>query len=214
MPLRPLSDLAPADWFVGASDPSLTTQLGPVGFAAYARLLNPLTGLVPGQRQEGNLDPAMLRGLVEVLARHTTTPHDTTFALWSGEFDERRSRPAGLRLFGKRRPPLPTPEDPFAADVMDAPRLQLADLDFALFGGPVSWAGEWGERPYPDGSPRTLSSPQLMWPADHAWFVASEIDTPWTGIGGSQVLIDELAGHPGLEIVPTTYGPQHDPDEA
>ena len=32
----------------------------------------------------------------------------------------------------------------------------------------------------------------LWWPADHAWCVASEIDLPWTYIGGPRGLIDAV----------------------
>lgn len=31
-----------------------------------------------------------------------------------------------------------------------------------------------------------------MWPSDRSWFVASEIDVPWTGVAGSAELLEEL----------------------
>jgi nitrogen-specific signal transduction histidine kinase len=31
-----------------------------------------------------------------------------------------------------------------------------------------------------------------MWPFDRAWFLASEIDVPWTGVAGSAGLLEEL----------------------
>ena len=43
-------------------------------------------------------------------------------------------------------------------------------------------------------------SPNLMWPADHAWFVATEIDLPWTGIGGSADLVDDLLAEGSLDV--------------
>jgi hypothetical protein len=39
-----------------------------------------------------------------------------------------------------------------------------------------------------------------MWPADHAWFVATEIDHPWTGIGGSEALIQDLLDADRLNV--------------
>jgi hypothetical protein len=39
-----------------------------------------------------------------------------------------------------------------------------------------------------------------MWPADHAWFVASEIDLPWSGVAGSAELIDHLMSERSLDI--------------
>ncbi|MGW4093594.1 hypothetical protein [Nocardia sp. NPDC004750] len=35
-----------------------------------------------------------------------------------------------------------------------------------------------------------INSPNLIWPADPAWFVAT--DLPWTGIAGSAALIEAL----------------------
>lgn len=43
--------------------------------------------------------------------------------------------------------------------------------------------------------------PQLIWPADHAWAIATEIDFDSTLIGGTFDLINELIGHPAIEAV-------------
>ncbi len=45
----------------------------------------------------------------------------------------------------------------------------------------------------PDGSPN------LFWPQDHAWCVASEIDLYCTIVGGPQALADALVANPALE---------------
>ncbi len=42
-------------------------------------------------------------------------------------------------------------------------------------------------------------SPNLFWPADHAWCVASEIDFDSTVVGGSEMLIEALLDADGLE---------------
>ncbi len=44
-----------------------------------------------------------------------------------------------------------------------------------------------------------LRSPNLWWPEDHAWAVASEIDFDSTVVGGSRELVQELLTTPGLE---------------
>lgn len=41
-----------------------------------------------------------------------------------------------------------------------------------------------------------------MWPADHAWFVATEIDFDSTLIGGTTDLITDILSAPGLEAWP------------
>lgn len=49
-----------------------------------------------------------------------------------------------------------------------------------------------------------------MWPSDHAWFVASEIDVPWTGVAGSSELMAELMADSVLDaelVDPTSQVP-------
>ena len=41
-------------------------------------------------------------------------------------------------------------------------------------------------------------TPDLWWPEDGAWCVASETDFTWTYVGGSRSLIDALCEHPQL----------------
>ncbi len=42
-------------------------------------------------------------------------------------------------------------------------------------------------------------SASLWWPADRAWFVATDIDLVTTFVGGSAGCIDDLLAAPGLE---------------
>jgi hypothetical protein len=41
----------------------------------------------------------------------------------------------------------------------------------------------------------------LVWPADHAWCIANDVDPHWAGIGASVAAIDELLADPRLDIV-------------
>ena len=45
----------------------------------------------------------------------------------------------------------------------------------------------------------TLMGPNLWWPEDRAWFVATEIDFMETYIGGSTECIDQLLSDPAVE---------------
>ena len=83
---------------------------------------------------------------------------------------------------------------------MNGPRIEIPNRNYLLFRGPLEEAGKWGAADLSPGHPRTINSPNLMWPADHTWFVASEIDQPWTGIAGSTHLGDELLAHPELDV--------------
>jgi hypothetical protein len=47
------------------------------------------------------------------------------------------------------------------------------------------------------------STSGLWWPADRAWFVATEIDHEWTFVAGQQSLIDQLQADRRLEVVTT-----------
>lgn len=57
-------------------------------------------------------------------------------------------------------------------------------------------------------------SPNLWWPSDRAWFVATEIDFAWTYVGGSSALIEALLDEPRLETLPAllSHKPFYDSD--
>lgn len=217
MPLRPLADLTPAGWFIGDdAPPSLRAYLGPSGFEAYARVLHRDVNPGHGDRAEGHLDADLLARLCGVLADHTVTPDDCCFALWEGYGDIHGGEPASFltaftgsprwpgRIFTKEKPPPPVPPA-FADSVMNGPLLHVNGEDHFLFAGRLSDAGQWGAASYGHGIPRDLNSPNLIWPADHAWFVTTHIDGTWSGVGGSAALVDALLREPGLEVVRNRY---------
>ena len=201
MPLQHEQDVSKADWFTksGASWRQLCS-FGPSGFAQYARLFHPAR---PGDDETdpqslvdvaGDLDPEVLQRLVSVLARHTLTPQDCYFALWEGFGSIYGVHPVGLR----HRESAVTPA--FPPHVLEGPRVSIPGRKYLLFRGPLSQAGQWGAADLTYGHPRTINSPNLFWPADHAWFVATEIDVPWTGIGGSAELIRDLMSEGSFDI--------------
>ncbi|CAN5123803.1 hypothetical protein BH18ACT9_BH18ACT9_08470 [soil metagenome] len=209
MPLRHEPDVSAADWFTDRAEPwAQLCSLGPRGFAAYARLLHPARqGDDPQEHPEdlaGHLDSEVLRFLTGILARHTSTPEDCLFGLWDG-FGDLHGSPAvaplvfgGGRLSSHRAPPRISPA--FPPEVLAGPRVRIPARDYLLFRGPLRLAGEWGAADLLPQQPRPINSPNLIWPADHAWFVATEIDSPWTGIGGTDELIGEVAGEPALGV--------------
>nr|MCW2727019.1 hypothetical protein [Aeromicrobium sp.] len=215
MTLRPLTDLTAADWFVHDPAPAaLRTHLGPSGFAAYVRVLHGPTG--QGDRFEGHLDGTLLAALVDVLARHTSAASDCFFALWEGYGDIHGGEAAGFltafsgptrwpgRIFTKERPKAPPPPA-FPPEVMDGPLLTANGEAHFLFAGSLADAGQWGAASYGSGVPRDINSPNLMWPADRAWFVTTSIEGTWTGVGGSEGLISALLHDARLEVVRQRY---------
>lgn len=215
MTLRPLADLSAADWLVGdTSPPTLRAQVGPAGFAAYARVLHTRTG--DGERFEGHLDEGLLDALVSDLAPHTATADTCYFALWEGYGDIHGGEVAGFltafsgppkwpsRIFTREKPTAPPPPA-FPSHVMDGPLLTVGGEHHFLFTGPLAEAGRWGAASYGNGVPRDINSPNLMWPADRSWFVTTSIEGTWTGVGGSEALVSALLRDDRLEVVRQRY---------
>jgi hypothetical protein len=80
--------------------------------------------------------------------------------------------------------------------------VSLPNRDYLLFRGPLAKAEGWED------------GPNIWWPDDHAWCVASEIDLPYTYVGGPQELIDAIIEHPAIEALPAklTDGITHSSD--
>ena len=203
-------DVSQADWFArSGEDWAQLCSIGPSHFPRYARLFHPLR---PGgdpndpyelMNLEGDLESDPLHRLVRVLERHTTTPQDCYFCLWEGFGDIHGGASAGM-LYGDDdpraahwKPPVVPPA--FPAEVMNGPRVRIPARNYLLFRGPLDEAGQWGAADLVPGDVRPINSPNLMWPADHAWFVATEIDLPWTGVGGSTELIEALMADESLD---------------
>jgi hypothetical protein len=84
-----------------------------------------------------------------------------------------------------------------SSDERKAPRLHLPDRNYLVLVGPLrgalrigSWVGAdsfWSQ------------SPNLFWPSDRAWFVASEIDFDSTLVAGSVDLVEAILESPTLD---------------
>ena len=215
MTLRPLADVSPADWLLDDTAPEvLRANLGPSGFESYVRVLHSPMGH-DDNRYEGHLEEPLLRALCGVLAEHTTTPDDCYFGLWDGYGDLYGGDAVGFltafsgpmkwpgRIFGKEKPPPPVPPA-FPASILEGPKLAYFH-DYLLFTGALTDAGEWGAASYGNAIRRDINSPNLMWPADHAWFVTTTIENTWTAVGGTKNLTDALLRDDRLEVVRTRY---------
>jgi hypothetical protein len=158
-------------------------------------------GLEPGvfEPRLGVLSLRQAGALVELLSQHTATPNACWLCLWEGygylhpggarwlvsaprSMRWRRLRLWWLRLSLRRRRRYPRA----------GPRVQLPGRAYLLFKGSVVQARGWED------------GPNLWWPEDRAWCVASEIDFPYTYVGGSKALIDDILRHPDLEALPAT----------
>ena len=158
----------------------------------------------------GVLSPRQASALVAPLSRHTTTPNSCWLCLWDGYgylhpggmITLVAARPPFARLrIGLRRLHLRWSRPRFPR--RDGPRVRLPGRDYLLFRARVADALGWED------------GPNLWWPDDRAWCVASEIDFPYTYVGGSQELIDAIVDDPAIEALPAalTDGITYDSDK-
>jgi hypothetical protein len=210
----------PASWIPSRLHP-FAVDVGsiiPIGFPAYARLLHPPYRLTPAgkktpvrwreiaaannrtvaaemqlldtssqptrfsasgeelwdqQTQTGNLPREVAERLAAILPSHTLTPELCWFGVWEGFGD--------LRI-----------EDNEGA------MFSVPNRDLFLFHGTVADVlttfseFDWMYR-----------SPNIWWPDDGAWCVATEIDFTWSYVGGSSACIEQILGDSDLEALPT-----------
>lgn len=194
MPLGVCSDLSPAHWIVASDLPwQRLVTFGPAGFARYARVrfIPDPTG---ADQQESEADPHaspdevdQWRALLKLVAGATADPDDCYFCLWQGwGFAESAHRWPSFGVPRGARPPA---------------------RRYFLFHGSLSEAEIWGGgSPANAGiwSPAEFSrggAPAFVWPSDHTWCIAADIDPHWAGIGASAALIKGLISDRRLDGV-------------
>jgi hypothetical protein len=192
VPLAICSDLSPASWIVTSDVPwNRLVTFGPAGFPAYARVRFIPDPTHPGQREwEADLHASLgeveqWRALLQLLAMETSAPSDCYFGLWNG---------------------WPLPESAGRWPTFDVSWSdEIAARSYFLFRGALSeaeiWgqpaaAGIWGLPEFSQGG-----TPAFVWPSDHAWCVAADIDPHWAGVGGTLPTIERLVADPRLDAV-------------
>ena len=121
--------------------------------------------------ETGNLPRELLDSLIGLLARHTSTPGKCYFAVWEGWGWSPR-------------------------EVRSAPTFSVPQRSYHLLTGPLESIRQLADAWQPSGPPR---SPNLWWPQDHAWCVASEVDLKSTYIGADAECAQDLIALPGVE---------------
>lgn len=184
MTLAPCTDRSAADWITTSAWPwDRLVNFGPDGFEAYARLRVIPDPEVDGQR-EGDVAPtsplseiAQVRVAVALLAAHTRAADECYVAWWDGWGDDVLGVPVGE---------------------LEAARFEVPYRSYFLFQGSLAGFDAWATRA--DGSPGT-NRPAFVWPADHAWCLAFDVDPHWAGIGAAAAAIDDLRADPRLDVV-------------
>jgi hypothetical protein len=148
--------------------------------------------------QEGSLYLPDAEVLAAIARDWTATPQDCWFCVWDGFGWDAASTVATLTEAGQPPEIIEEPRrDPVPGPVRDGPRVRLPHRDYLLYSGPAeavatlaSLDGTWGQ------------SPNIWWPADRAWCVASELDLQWTYVGGPRGLIDAILADDRIEALP------------
>jgi len=160
--------------------------------------------------EAGNLPSDLLRVLCLNLAEHTSTPDSCWFCLWDGHgwtretgistVEFRANGPLTLESRALHSTTDSASLSSMLSSAVQSPtRVQLPNRNYLLFEGPLEAATEVGW--IMPGGTFVPQSPNLFWPSDHAWCVASEIDLFCTLVAGSNALATELAGDPRLEVL-------------
>jgi hypothetical protein len=142
-----------------------------VGSCSAAGDSRPQPGVWDREPAEGHLPRDLAVVLAEVLAGQTTTPQRCWFAVWDGF--------GGLAVPRARTPSFEIPQ-----------RRML------LLTGAIGAVGSSSLEVGP-----SWQSPNLWWPDDRAWCVATEIDLMSTYVGGSHRCVRAVLDRPELEAV-------------
>ena len=162
------------------------------------------------QTQEGYFDLDLLAALTEHLARATTTPEDLVAGIWNGwgelnggsavlYLEDGRGPMAWLRRRQGQREAARQQEEIPGAEIREAavrgPYLEWPARQMILLATSITeladpiWPARTGIGVHPGLSD---ISPQLLWPGDQSWVVASEIDWDSTIVAGSRSLVDAV----------------------
>ncbi len=170
--------------------------------------------------EEGTLCAAETTALVDLLRQHTTSPDQCWFCLWDGYgWDSTASYSMPFPISDEPSPgtgpgvydgpnvdvrmpdPPRAPQDPIPREVRDGPRVEMPGREYFLYKGELDAASAFVET--------QQQTPNLWWPTDRAWCVASELDLAWTYIGGSADLIDHLVGDSRIDAWPAEPTDNH-----
>lgn len=207
-------ELSAADWIAHSDLPwKRLVSFGPGGFDTYGRVRFLPDPIRPGQ-SENDVEPDwrtdQLPTLFEVLATCTATPEDCYFCVWDGFGDADVVIDADpVYVEGEHNDSSPVawpglaPEPAVSASIPQAPKVVVPNRAYWLFRGPLAEIGTWdAAQGRPDQCVLHDAEPAFVWPGDHAWCVANDVDPHWAGIGGKSALITQLTTDPRLDVVP------------
>jgi hypothetical protein len=158
----------------------------------------------------GTLDPLTLPRLVDRLRPHTQTEDSCWLALWDGYGESPAAWGAYPRfalpgrsywLFHAPLAEVDQTSVEFHVAGMEERSTEPGGLALTMLPARDTTIDDqvvWVRQTRAEGF---VQSPNLWWPADHAWFVASEIDYDSTIIAGSEAMAHDLLADPDIECL-------------
>ena len=193
------NDLSPATWVLAALEgdqrPGRVGGFVPAGFEAYGRILH------PPEAAEGRLPARECGTLASLLGTFTSTPGTCWFCVWDGygvggsPLIRTRPRIAYLRARARARIERSRRDRWFRS----LPRVHTRTRDYLLFRGDVASAATF------------WPSPNIWWPQDRAWCVATDIDARSTYLGGGRACVDGVLSSNSLEAMEVSIDSPFDP---
>ena len=139
---------------------------------------------------EDQMDEQDARALAVLLSDFTRTPQHCYFGIWDG-FGQYSPGPMTLLTTSGGIPQTPPP------DVIAAQRLHGVRREYLLYEGPLTAIGSFFNHFW-------SHSPNIWWPEDRSWCVATDIDLNTTYVGGSEACIQAIIGEQSLEALATS----------
>lgn len=179
--LEPCADATAANWIIGSELPwHQLLSFGPAGFPAYARIRfipDPVRNGQPeneagGPRSELS-ETERLNIAVGLLRQYTSTPGELFYAFWDG--------------YGFTLP---------------AARFEVPGREFYLYRGCPAGDGSWDMAAQHQAQGQSwMPVPAFIWPADHSWCIAYDVDPHWTGLGADTDAVAALVADSRLDAV-------------
>ncbi len=195
------STTAPADWIARARRGASGTvgSLVPNGYKSYLRLRAP----EPDVEDWWSDYRRLFEVVAAVGALHTSCPERAWFAVWEGHgfttfsthlawngpLDDDVTRAALDEQRARLREDAARLKARVQSALDEIPRFELPDRAYYLLVGPVA-AVAGIEDP---STPGRWHQPDLVWPDDRRWFVATDVDFWSLYVGGDGDLISGLA---------------------
>ena len=183
------SSAAAADWLPDRLG-TFGTVVGlvPGGYDAYL-FVDHATAAVS---RSTTAPPEVVAGLASSLTGHTLTPARGWFGIWTGYGWTSSRTLVSTRATRRERRRLKQADESQAetlgSELDLIPRFEFPGREYYLLSG-RALAGARIESPDGHG----LQPPDLWWPDDRAWFVATDTDLSWTYVAGSRALAQDIA---------------------